>query len=335
MYKYAFSFSIGFLSLLRSCQVSSQANPTCLQNEFSDIVLVIVYNYPFYSSVPTLKALYKNAFPNIMFCGPKKAKNDAVEALYIRKGYFSYTCLSRAMEKHPGYAGYLLINDDVMLNYWNLIGLKRDKIWEGPKEPISFKNYSLPERWYWWNSTWGMKQCQKAYDEIWAMQESNLDDWQPEMLHEYTGNERTHTRTVVWDVKTAVSRLRKNGNGTRYCYHGRSDVFYIPGKFAEGFNTLSYIFYKHGSFLEIAVPTICRMLDVEENFEYIPGVYLPGRSGEPPVRKAQHFWEVYDKKLAFIHPFKLNYTVDGALNSILLKNWIIEYSNGLSLCERN
>ena len=112
-------------------------------------------------------------------------------------------------------------------------------------------------------------------------------------------------------------------------------MFYIPGKFAYLFKTLSYVFYKHGSFLEIAVPTICRMLDEEENFEYIPGVYLPGKSGEPPVRKARHFWEVYDKKHAFLHPLKLHYKGDGALNSILLRNWIIEYSNGLSKCERN
>lgn len=326
----------GFLSILRSCQVRSEAKPVCLWNEFSDVVLVIVYNYPFYSSIPALTALYKNAFPTMMFCGPREAKNVnyTVEALHIHKGFFAYACMSRAMEKHPGYSGYLLINDDVMLNYWNLVGLKRDVIWEGPKEPIHFQNYSQPERWYWWNSTWGMKTCQKAFNEIWAMRESNLDKWQPEMINEHT-DEQSFLRTTVWNRKMALDVLQRNGNGTLYCYHGRSDVFYIPGKFAESFKTLSYVFYKHGSFLEIAVPTICRMLDEEEDFEYIPGAYLPGKLGEPPVRKARHFWEVYDKKLAFLHPFKLHYKGDGALNSILLRNWIIEYSNGLSKCERN
>lgn len=319
-------------SLFPSCPVCHDARPACLRDEFSDIVLVIVYNYPFYLSIPSLTALYKNAFPTIMFCGPHKTANYSVEAAHIHKGYFSYTCMSRAMEKHPGYAGYLLINDDVMLNYWNLVGMDREKIWEGPKGTITFLNYSIPANWYWWNSTWGMKTCQKAFNEIWALQESTEDEWLPRM----NGNQGNGVdgKISIWDVTESMDVFKQNGNGTFYCFRGRSDVFYIPGKFADGFQTLSYIFYKHSSFLEIAVPTMCRMLDGAENFEYIPGVYLPGRSGEPPVRKAEHFWEVYDKKIAFIHPFKLNYKHDGALNAALLQNWIKEYSDSLSKCER-
>ena len=329
--------STGLISILTSCPVCNEAKPICLRNEFSDIVLVIVYNYPLYSSIPYLTALYKNAFPMIMFCGPKKTRNYSVEAIHIHKGYFSYTCMSRAMEKHPGYAGYLLINDDVMLNYWNLVGMDREKIWQGPKGTIRFLNYSLPVNWYWWNSTWGMKTCQKAYNEIWALQESSAEEWLPRMIdnHDNDADSKQRSRSSVWDIKESMDILRQNGNGTFYCFRGRSDVFYIPGKFTDAFKTLSYIFYKHSSFLEITVPTICRMLDRAENFEYIPGVYLPGRSGEPPVRKAEHFWEVYDKKIAFIHPFKLNYKHDGALNSALLRSWITEYSDTLSKCEGN
>ena len=321
--------------MLRSCSVSGKgAKQVCLRNEFSDIVLVIVYNYPFYSSIPVQTALYKNAFPNIMFCGPQKTKNNTVEALYIHKGYFAYTCMSRAMERYPGYSGYLLINDDVMLNYWNLVGLNRDRIWEGPKSPIRFQNYTLPEKWFWWNSTWGMKTCQKAYNEIWALQKTKRDDWLLQAIGNRT-KEHINLRNMVWNTKKSIDLLQKNGNGKFYCYRGRSDVFYIPRKFADSFQTLSYVFFKHSSFLEIAVPTICRMLDLVENFEYIPGIYLPGKAGEPPVRKAQHFWEAYDKNLAFIHPFKLNYKDDGALNSILLRTLITEYSDGLSKCDRN
>lgn len=222
--------------------------------------------------------------------------------------------MSRAMEKHPGYSGYLVINDDVMLNYWNLVGLDRDRIWEGPKRAIRFQNYTPPQRWYWWNSTRGIKSCQKAYNELRVLDKANPDERQPEI--------------------NVIDHLQKNGNGTFYCYRGRSDVYYIPGKFADTFRTLSYVFLKHGTFLEIAVPTICRMLDLAENFEYISGIYLPGKAGEAPVRKAMHFWEVYDKQLAFIHPLKLNYKDDGALNLVLLRKWITEYSDTLSKCER-
>lgn len=307
----------------------------CLRDEFSDIVLVIVYNYPFYSSIPALTALYKHAFPTIMFCGPRKTKDYTVEALYINKGYFSYACMSRAMEKHPGYTGYLLINDDVLLNYWNFVGMDRDKIWEGPKGTILLFNYTQPANWYWWNSTWGMKTCQKSYDEIRGLGKSLKNEWLPTMIddnHNDALNANAPPWSPIWDVERSIELLKQNGNGTLNCYRGRSDIFYIPGKFSEAFQTLSYIFYKHRSFLEIAVPTMCRMLDKVENFKFIPGIYLPGKAGEPLVRKAEHFWKSYDENSAFIHPLKLNYELDGILNLALLRNRMLKYSDSISKC---
>ena len=39
--------------------VHNDSKSSCLRDAFSDIVLVIVYHYPLYSSIPTLTALYK------------------------------------------------------------------------------------------------------------------------------------------------------------------------------------------------------------------------------------------------------------------------------------
>ncbi|XP_022794878.1 probable glycosyltransferase STELLO1 [Stylophora pistillata] len=137
--------------------VRNEENSSCLRNAFSDIVLVVVFNFPFYSSIPTLSGLYKNAFPTIMFCGPTESREHKIELVQsIFKGYFGYMCMSRAMEKYPGYEGYLLIGDDVILNYWNLIGMDRNKIWEGPKVPI-LSEYTQPEKWSWWNSIYGKR----------------------------------------------------------------------------------------------------------------------------------------------------------------------------------
>ena len=67
-----------------ACNEWKEANKSvCPRNEFSDIVLVIVYNFPYYSSIPALTSLYKNAFPTIMFCGPEKAEIEIVEVLPI------------------------------------------------------------------------------------------------------------------------------------------------------------------------------------------------------------------------------------------------------------
>ena len=306
--------------------VHNASRSSCLRNAFSDVALVIVFNSPFYSNIPLLTTLYKNAFPTIMFCGSKKTKDYTVEVLDVHKGYFAYMCMSLAMEKYPGYSGYLLIGDDLILNYWNLVGLSRNKIWEGPNVPI-LTEFTPPEKWSWWYSKWGVKTCQKVYDEIWASRKYSVKKKMAKVKNNLV-KENVHFRGPLLDIKSTVNISKGNGDWTFLCPRGRSDIFYVPRKFADEFKTLSRIFYKHRSFLEIAVPTMLRMIEKEENFEYIPGIYLPGVGD----RQSDFLWKVYNTTLAFIHPFKLNYEHDGALNKALLKHWIIEHSDSLSEC---
>ena len=304
--------------------VHNDSKSSCLRDAFSDIVLVIVYHYPLYSSIPTLTALYKNAFPTTMFCGPQRTKNYTVEAVDVNKGYFAYMCMSRAMEKYPGYAGYLQISDDVLLNYWNLVGLDRDKIRVYPRYPIAIKG------WYWWNSKWGVKTCQKAFNEIWAVRKSSKNEWLPNKTSSTSVYKKVHSRDPLRGINGSTDLFKKSENWALLCDRGRSDIFYIPGKFADAYKKLSRIFHKHQTFLEIAVPTMCRILEKAENFEFIRGVYLSGYSTDG---QADIFWKKYDKtRLVFIHPFKLSFKHDGALNKELLRSWIIDYSDNLSKC---
>ena len=297
-----------------SSPIHNDTSHICLRNEFENIVLVVVFNFAHYSSIPDLIALYKNAFSTIMFCGPESATGKhTVEVLPIHEGYFGYICMSRAMQKHPGYSGYLLIADDAMLNYWNLVGLKRDQLWEGPKgEFVDFPVAPHPPGvWYWWNTPVGRGACQKALDEVKTWKELNTN------------------------MKKAIDILKENQNGEVHCINGHADVFYVPRRFVDAYTNLSDVFHKHRSFLEIAVPMIFRLIDLEKNFEFINGLYLARHPGKPVEGRAEYFWKVYNKKLAFLHPFKLNAKGFGSLNKILLRNWIIEYSDSLSKCEKN
>ncbi|XP_022794880.1 probable glycosyltransferase STELLO1 [Stylophora pistillata] len=301
----------------------SGSKSSCLRDAFSGIVLVIVYNYAFYSSIPTLTALYKNAFPTIMFCGPQKTWNYTVEALVVKRGFFVYKCMSRAMEKYPGYAGYLQISDDVLLNYWNLAGIDRDKIWVFSRYSIRIKN------WFWWTSKYGVKTCQRALNEIWTLRKSFENEWLLNMTSTSV-NKEDHSLDPLRGINGSVDLFKRSENWALLCDRRRSDIFYIPGKFAAAYKKLSHIFHKHRTFLEIAIPTMCQILDKAENFEYIPGVYLPGYSRD---RESLNFWKTYDKtRLVFIHPFKLSYRHDGALNKEILRSWILDYSDSLSKC---
>lgn len=283
----------------------------CLRNAFKDILLVIVYNYPYYKSIKHFKDLYKPVFPSMVFCGPPdKTAGDSVMSVNIYRGVLGYECLGRAIRQHPGFQGYFYINDDVILNYWNFYDFDRNKIWQSPNVFGSTPMYGeIKDPWYWWRSPYGLPNCRQAYEHL-----TNIS-----LGHE------------------DFSLLRENSNGSLRCFSGRSDVLYIPKRHAQAFSVLSFIFYTHKVFLEIAVPTMLRVLDKATNIKNLPGYYIPGdvRKGDKRVTDSRFFWFIYltKKDNWFIHPFKLQHEkLDSNFNFIMLRYFLIEKTRELTTC---
>lgn len=270
---------------------NKRQNKSCHLDYFKDIVLVVVFNYPYYDSIPELRRFYEPVFPNLFICGPEKNTSFTnMTQVFVNKGIFGYKCLTEAIQKHPGNEGYFYINDDVILNYWNLVNSKFDKkfIWESSNQfgRIDLRK-KLSQPWYWWVSPYGVNNTKHAINEI----------------QQYSKNYKIYKRIF--------EQYKANGNGSYYAYSGRSDVLYIPRKHSIRFQELSQIFYKHGVFLEIAVPTILKFLAPSTEIFRLLGYYIPGdvRKNDPRVIDSRYFWTSYfdHEKLWFIHPFKLHH----------------------------
>lgn len=285
---------------------------------FENIVLVIVYNHPHYDSIDMLRQFYGPVFPNIFICGPKSNgthRNDITQ-LNINRGIFGYKCLGEAIRQNfmRNYDGYFYINDDVILNYWNLVNSNFDKnvIWSSNNQygHISLED-GVPEGWYWWVSPYGFKNCKNAVAEI------------------KTLAQRYQSYKVLW------KQHLENENGTAHAYNGRSDIVYIPQKHALQFQELEKLFEKHLVFLEIAVPTILRFLAPSKEIQTLQGHYIPGdvRKGDPRVIDARYFWVTYlqNPQFWFIHPFKLHHQKDKnrELNLILMDKILIQKTRTL------
>lgn len=287
---------------------------SCLKNAFKEVLLVVVYNYPFYDSVPHLVALYKPAFPHLLFCGPPDdtERSDILNVDIIR-GFLGYECLGRAIRKYPGYKGYFYISDDVLLKYWNFPNFDRGKIWESSSIRSNPVNESPSTEWYWWASRYGLENCRRALGDV-----ANI----------------TLKKTKL-NGKYLLNTLLKNSGGILRCFGSRSDVLYIPQKHANAFSILSNTFYKQKVFLEIAVPTISRLLELSENITRLPGYYIPGKRGDPRVSDSRFFWYLYfpHKEYSFIHPFKLHREeLDSKFNLVMLKFIFIEKIKQLTKC---
>jgi len=278
-------------------------------NVFKDIVLVIVYNYPYYDSIHLLRQLYEPVFPKLFICGPQgNTSVENVTQVPINRGIFGYHCLAEAIRRHPGYEGYFYINDDVILNYWNLLKGRFDKqiIWRSNNQfgKINLLE-NLTQPWYWWVSPYGVNNTKNAIRNI----------------------QKLGTKFKMY--KDMFLQYRQNGNGSYFAYSGRSDIVYIPRKYSIKFQELAQIFYRNSVFLEIAIPTMLQFLAPSADISQLPGYYIPGdvRKNDPRVVDARYFWSTYfvHERTWFIHPFKLHHEADKnrELNLALMERILI------------
>ncbi|XP_078384362.1 uncharacterized protein LOC144666832 isoform X2 [Oculina patagonica] len=299
----------------RSRQLNKEASKPCLKNAFKDILLVIVYNFPFYDSIPHLVALYKPAFPNLLFCGPPdNTSRPGIVTVDIIRGYLGYECLARAIREHPGYKGYFYSNDDVILKYWNFPDFDQEKIWES-SSLISSQSVTGPvsSEWPWWKTYYGLNNCRRACEDVAKM---TLAENKPNGAH-------------------LLNTLLKNSDGTLQCFAIRSDVFYIPQTHATAFSILSKTFYKQKVFLEIAVPTINRFLERKEDIGRLPGRYIRYYKGGARASDSRVFWHLFftNDEYLFIHPFKLHgRELDNKFNFVMFKFFLIERVKALTNC---
>ena len=288
----------------------------CHKNIFVDVLLTVVYHYDYYDSIPIQEELYKRAFPNMVFCGPRKDNNYNISIVTdVLSGVLAYQCLEMAIRQYPDFTGYLYINDDLILNWWNLINFDRTKIWQGALiqngVPIlhpgelnqSFQKYH--SNWIWYNTSAGVHACNEAFKELFSLRNNSKP------------------------IRTALDNAMQNGDRTLYCSKGWADFFYIPNEYADLFAELSSVFYKHGVFLELAVATIIRLLDLSENTVKLSGHYLP----ELGSSNSNYFWSIYKTDIKFIHPLKLHMNNEfDEMNFNLLKHWVISYSKKNTRC---
>eukprot|EP00794_Sanderia_malayensis_P011728 gene11729-12949_t len=262
--------------------VSAHANATnqrhgnCYRNKLSNVLLVVIYNHPFYDSADLLRQFYASVFPNIYFCGQYENSTFGIHGSWINKGIYGYKCLADAIDKNPEYTGYFYLNDDVVLNYWNLFKFhfNFNKVGESSNQfgKMSTRE-AISQNWYWWISPYGFNNCKTAIEEIALL--------------------ATRNSKIFKDM---LDNFQYNGKDGEYCYNGRSDILYIPGHLARNFYEVSTVFYKHRVFLEIAIPTILRYIALKEDISTLHGMYLPGdvRKKDPRVTDSRYFWTTPD-----------------------------------------
>jgi len=233
---FLFLFPLFFFNPIQAENSSQEA----LREKFSDVLLVVHYNHPYYQSIPFIKEIYSSIFPNIVFYGEHAHPEVHVVSTYI--GYTFSRVVSDVFDRFPGYEGYIFLQDDCLMNFWNYSRLDTDKIWFRCNCSNQFIHADIndPSTHGWWfASSCGMEQVKPALKQI------------------------THEE---------AAQLEKN-HGRNQVVGQMCDMFYIPGKFSEQAGTLSRVF--SNVFCEIAIPTLLSCIDDIDNWEVLNSLWAP------------------------------------------------------------
>lgn len=240
----------------------------------NDILLIIHYNHPYYSSAGFLKELYLPYCPNIVFFGDGNREELRVEGIKIQEiatdsGRLFSRVMSKVFEQYPSFRGYLFLQDDCLLNYWQFTHLNKDKIWfalffNESKEPF-FSSINL------------------------ITNEIFIRPWEGWHIHSLLENTKKAYSTMP---KKFLNKIQKTLGAdravTQVC-----DMFYIPGRHTEKALELSNQF--KDVFCEIAVPMTLCALDPIKKWEQLS------------MRWGAASLENYPYHLSWIHPIKLSH----------------------------
>jgi len=140
----------------RLCPAVDTSNLAIYEDVHEDTLLIITFYRKEYHNIPLLEIMYRPHFKNILYCGEPDPVVDEYMAHYtgIQGKHFSflpthsktgYECILGSIEMGYHVNGFLLINQDTLINSWNFKGLNPDSIWHGNEHAKAITNDNVYE----------------------------------------------------------------------------------------------------------------------------------------------------------------------------------------------
>jgi len=212
---------------------------------------------------PFLQTLYSRVFPHSVNFGPDALQADMPED--TKKGWYAYCVLAAAMKQNPGYKGYLLVHDDVVLNPENLARFDKNKMWINRYDSADLnQGEEAVKNWNWWPMAVGYAAIKTVFEKL---------------------------APIHCDI------LQQNC-GENGVAKGFADVVYMPAEYNENVQVLSEQLAGEKVFGEIAMPTMCACLEKKENCEHFNARVLWGEDAKNPLEK-------YSSEIDYLHPVNM------------------------------
>lgn len=234
------------------------------RKSFSNVVLILFVSGPVERTALEWRLLYGRIFKTVVILSAKSDVDLAVEEAHPDQ---VYKYLPKIFERFSSAEGFLFLQDNTILNYWNLMQGDKTKLWITDKVPQSWTTISLIGN----NSVWFSKQAK--------------------MVKKVVNTMPVHLQVGYKESSTSEPSLT-------IC---SSEVFYIPQSFVGDFVDLVGLVGNAKIHDKVALPMFFMAMDSPLNFDSLLNTMIyntQALSSNPS--------DYYSAKVAAVHPWSIS-----------------------------
>uniref|UniRef100_A0A3Q7G0D7 Uncharacterized protein n=1 Tax=Solanum lycopersicum TaxID=4081 RepID=A0A3Q7G0D7_SOLLC len=237
------------------------ANLIKWRKNFGNVVLIIFCSGPVERTALEWRLLYGRIFKTVIILSDQKNVDLAVEKGNLD---YMYRYAPKILDRYTSAEGFLFLQDDTILNYWNLLQADKSKLWIGNK---------VSKSWH-------------------AVPVANKSDWfvkQADVVKKVVATMPVHLQVNYKETMRSDETLT-------IC---SSEIFYIPRRFVSDFVDLINLVGNLDVHHKVAMPMFFTAMDSPQNFDSVlnsmiykkksPGNLTTFYSAEAP---AIHPWKV-------------------------------------------
>ncbi|KAJ6316648.1 hypothetical protein OIU78_019849 [Salix suchowensis] len=219
------------------------ANLIRWRKNFGNVVLIMFCSGPVERTALEWRLLYGRIFKTVIILSWQKNKDLAVEAGHLDH---MYKHLPKIFDRYSSAEGFLFLQDDTILNYWNLLQADKAKLWITDKVSKSWTTVSTNR-----NTDWYAKQA--------------------EMVKKVVGSMPVHFQVNYKGAMKSDQSL----------VIGSSDIFYIPQHFVADFVDLVGLVGDLDIHQKVAIPMFFMSMDSPQNFDSVLSTMVYKRKPPP------------------------------------------------------
>ncbi|XP_022742098.1 probable glycosyltransferase STELLO2 [Durio zibethinus] len=234
------------------------------RKNFGNIVLIMFCNGPVERTALEWRLLYGRIFKTVLILSAQKNSDLAVEQGQLDQ---IYKQLPKIFDRFSSADGFLFLEDDTILNYWNLLQADKSKLWIADKVSMSWTTASTSG-----NSDW--------YSE------------QADMVKKVVSTMPVHFQV---NYKETV----RSDKSLTIC---SSEIFYIPRRFVSDFVDLVNLVGHIEIHQKVAIPMFFLSMDLPQNFDSVLSAMVYKQELPSINSSSTH----YSAQAPAVHPWKVS-----------------------------